>query len=836
VTRGLPLGALLATLLLVLATAAGAAVTARATLDPLRVPVGQSSDLSVEVRGTQSSPAPRIGPIDGLSISYVGPATQLSIVNGQTSASITHHFAVTPQREGTFTIGPITVQADGQSLQTGSVTLQTASAGAGGGAPAPATDPLTLELRAQSRTVYLHERLPLTLTLRIGDVRVADLQYPQVPGDGFALEAFPQPTQRQETRDGTAYQIVEFDGALTPLRTGSVTVGPATVSLTTLSERATRRGFFFGGTVRQPREVLSQPLVLDVLPLPETGKPADFSGAVGRFMLEVKAAPLDVTAGDPVTLTYSLHGEGDLSSATPPALVGSDTLRVYPVQGVASPPTAPAGSRTFEQVVIPQRPGSVRLPLPRFSFFDPQARAYRVAETQPITLTVRAAPAAATTPQIVGAPAPRAAKPAEQVGHDIVFIKDTPGTLASPDVHLWRSALFWLLLVIPPLVWLAALLIDRRRLRLGTDVRYARFTRAGRTARAALNDARAALTQGDAAIFYDRVARAVSDYLAAKLDLPPGGVTPEEMNARLRDVGLPGEVADELRVFLASCEEVRFAPAAGDGDMRRTLSRAESLVRALERSRHLGRAAAAVLLLLIAAGASAATDNPQAMFFRANSLYADGRYAEAAAEYEHVLGTGVASANVYFNLGNAYLKAGDVGRAVLAYERARRLAPGDPDLRANLAFAREQNGEDDEPPRWTRVAFPLAAVWPSDTVLVVAAAAWWALFLLLAARHVLPAARRALGWAVLAAGVLFAVSGTSAAYRLWTVDFRREAVVVASTPVAVRFEPTSGGTVHFRAMTGSQLRLLGDERDGWVQVARPDGLRGWVERDAVGSL
>src|SRR5262249_40982996 len=376
--------------------------------------------------------------------------------------------------------------------------------------------------------------------------------------------------------------------------------------------------------------------------------------------------------------------------------------------------------------------------------------------------------AARATPKTLGTPAPRAAKPAEQVGHDIVFIKDTPGTLASPDVHLWRSPLFWLLLVIPPLVWLAALLIDRRRLRLGTDVRYARFTRAGRTARAALNDARAALTQGDAAIFYDRVARAVSDYLAAKLDLPPGGVSPEEMSARLRDVGLPGELADELRAFLAGCEEVRFAPAAGGGGMGRTLSRAESLVRALERSRHLGRAAAAVLLMLIAAGASAASDNPQAMFFRANGLYADGRYAEAAAEYERVLGTGVASANVYFNLGNAYLKAGDVGRAVLAYERARRLAPGDPDVRANLAFAREQGGEDDEPPRWTRVAFPLASVWPSDTVLAVAAAAWWALFLLLAARHLLPAARRAIGWAALAVGVLLAISAASAPYPLWT--------------------------------------------------------------------
>ena len=612
-------------------------------------------------------------------------------------------------------------------------------------------------------------------------------------------------------------------------------MGPATVSVTTLSERAGGHGFFFGGTVRQVREVASQSLVLDVQPLPENGKPADFSGAVGRFTLDVKAAPLQLAAGDPVTLTYSLRGEGELSSAAPPALVGSDTLRVYPVQSVATPAGSPEGTRMFEQVVIPQRPGTVRLPAPRFSFFDPEARAYRVAAAQPITLTVRAAPAGTTTPQIVGAPGSQATRPAEPVGRDIVFIKDTPGVLAPPGTHRWRSPTFWALQTLPVLVWLGAVLIDRRRRRLGADVRYARFTHAGRAARAALGEARAALATGNAEVFYDRVARALGDYLAAKLDLPPGGVTPEEMSVRLQDARLPDGVADELRAFLASCEEVRFAPtAAGDGDMRRTLARAESLVRALERSRRLGRAAAAVVILLVAAAAGAA-ENPQAIFFKGNSLYADGRYAEAAAEYERVLGTGVASANVYFNLGNAYLKAGDAGRAVLAYERARRLAPGDPDVRANLAFARADDASGNEPPRWTRVVFPVAAVWSSDTLVTVAAAAWWVLFLLLAVRQLLPATRRPAGWAALVAGLVLALAGASAAYRLSTVDLRRTAVVVAPTTVAVRFEPTANGTVHFRAKSGTTLRLFG-EREGWVQVARPDGLRGWVERDAVAEL
>ncbi len=827
---------IVAAAVLLAAQVARAAVTAQARLDPPRVAVGDGAALAVEVRGSQNAGTPSVPVPDGVGIQYVGPATQLSIVNGQTTSSITHHFTVTPRREGTFTIGPITVAADGQTLQAGTVTLQAA---AGGGGEAPAGEQLRLDLGARRTTVYLHERVPLTVTLLVGRIQVGDVQYPQVPGDGFALEPMPQPAQRQEVRGGSLFQVVEFQSALTPLRTGTITVGPATMSMSVLSERPRRHGFFFGGAVREPVELTSPPLQLEVLPLPEAGKPADFSGAVGRFSLDVRAAPLDVTAGDPVTLTYTLRGEGDLSSATPPSLAASDALRVYPVQSAAVPAGSAPATRVFEQVVIPQRPGTVELPPVRFSWFDPEARAYRVAEPAPISLTVRAA-APPGGPQIVGAPAGTPAMPAAPVGRDIVFIKDAPGALAPIGAARWRSPVFWGLQVIPLLVWAAAVVIDRRRRRLGTDVRYARFTRAGRAARTALEEARAALARGDAAAFHDRVAGAVTDYLAAKLDLPPGGVTPESVAARLREVRLPDAVSGELREFLGACEVARFAAGTtADGDMRRTLARADTIVRTLERARRLGPVASAAALALAAAlltgGAGAAgEDTPQATFFRANALYADGRYAEAAAAYERVLATGLASAPTYFNLGNAYLKAGQVGPAVLAYERARRLAPGDPDVRANLAFAREQAGAVESAPWWSRF-LPLAASWSSDTLLLAAALAWWTLALCLVARRLAPRIRRAATRGVLVAAAALLVAGSSAAYRLGTVDLRRAAVVVAPAEVAVRFEPSSTGTVHFQAKPGATLRVLA-EREGWVQVARDDGLRGWVERGAVGEV
>ena len=115
------------------------------------------------------------------------------------------------------------------------------------------------------------------------------------------------------------FQVVEFQTGLTPLRAGAITVGPATMSLSTVSARASQHhGFFFGGPARQSIDLTkSQPSSWTSSRFPSRGKPST-SRSRRPFTLEVRAAPLDVTAGDPVTLTYTLRGEGDLSSVVPP--------------------------------------------------------------------------------------------------------------------------------------------------------------------------------------------------------------------------------------------------------------------------------------------------------------------------------------------------------------------------------------------------------------------------------------------------------------------------------------------------------------------------------------
>ncbi len=106
--------------------------------------------------------------------------------------------------------------------------------------------------------------------------------------------------------------------------------------------------------------------------------------------------------------------------------------------------------------------------------------------------------------------------------------------------------------------------------------------------------------------------------------------------------------------------------------------------------------------------------------------------------------------------------------------------------------------------------------------------------LLIAARLV-PSAARSCRVAAIVAAVGLALTGSSAAYRLATVDLPSYAVVVAATDTDVRFEPSESGTSHFTTKPGTVLRILG-EREGWAQVTRPDGKRGWVERAAIVAL
>ena len=839
---------------LVVATAAHADLSVRASVNPRRAQVGEPLSLIIEVSGAQNVTAPALGSIDGFDAQYVGPSTQVSIVNGQVNASVQHRYSLVPMRQGHFTLGPFTVEYQGKQYQTAAVDVDVGGANPppqpGGQAPAPpgqaaqgaaGTQPLRVTLSVPRQEVYLHEQLPVDLRLYVGNVRVSDLQYPTLPGDGLSIDKFPEPSQQRQEVEGQVFQVVRFQTTVIPLRAGALTLGPASVRLSLLSRR---RGGSFNDPFfdqffqndpfaeRRPIDVRSDPVTLTVLPLPEEGKPPGFSGAVGHYTMQVTAAPTELNAGDPITLRMNLTGSGGLADVQPPALTSTENFRTYePRAGKAE-----GSERSFEQVLIPNDPSVHAIPPVRFSYFDPQARHYQTIESQPIALVVRPSQGA-SRPEVVigGAPAARNV-PDEKLGRDIVYIKDDPGRLAARADAWYRSLPFLLWQPLPLLLFATAVWYERRRQRLTGDVRYARFTRAGKQAKHALAGAERALAAGNREQFYDAVSRTMQEYLAAKLDLPPGAIDADAVAAR----GVPEDCAQRVRDFLATCEQVRFAPNASDGDMRGTLALAQEVIKQLERTRRAApMLSAAVVLLLACASVHAAEPapvSPQTTFVHANALYKDGQYAAAAADYEQLLRSGLESGNLYFNLGNAYFKAGERGKAILNYERAYRLMPSDPDLDANLAYARSLTGaEACAPAVWERLVFPVAGRMASGRLAWLTSALYTVLLLALAGYQLWPRRPRWLTYLAAALAALVIVSSTSLAEQVLANDWQRQAVVVANGDTPARFEPADNGTVHFTLKEGSLIRIL-DTRQGWLQIARCDGRRGWLPKDAVEEL
>ena len=839
--------AVLWVVVVLLRSAALADITVHATVNTTQAQVGESIALTVSIEGAQDVPAPQIR-VSGLDARYVGPSTQISMVNGRVTSSVQHRYTLAAPQAGRFEIGPITVTYDGNHYPTTPIGVEFVAAGA---APATGQGPgggarkggLFATLSTPKTEVYLHESLAIDIDLYVGAVRASDLQFPTLSTDGISVDQFPQPTQRQQVIDGQSYQVVHFHTNAVALRSGTLSLGPATVRLT-VQERSSRRGSFgdpfFDDFFQQGHQVdvHSDPVTINVLPLPEAGRPADFSGAVGSFTMDVKAAPTELAAGDPITVRLDISGNGNLSDAAAPVLTKSEGFRIYDARTTKTD----VGLRSYEQVVIPMAATTSLLAPFRFSYFDPRTARYNVIESQPVALQVRPPQQAPHTEIVSADGGARRSAPEEKLGRDIVFIKDDPASLVPRSS---RTSVLWLLLAslpIPPLLFAAIAWYDEHRRRLSGDERYARFTRAGKEARRGLAKAQQALAQGNRSELYEAVATTMREYLSAKLGLPAGAIDADAVSR----CGLDADCVEQLRRFFATCEQERFAPAAGNVDMRGTLVLAEEILARIERQRR-GKLRPTRLLALLAllaavcaavAASAAASEpaGPQTTFFHANSLYKDGNYSGAAKEYEQLLQLGLESSALYFNLGNAYFKAGDRGKAMLQYERARRLRPNDPDVEANLAFAQSLNGvEACTAPLWQKFVFPLAGRGSTATLLGLAAVAYAAVFLLLGLQRLLPQAPRWLAYAAAAAVAVAIVAGASGAQQAYVDQWQVHAVVTAEGESSARFEPADNGTVHFSLKQGTVVQVL-DRREGWLQIARCDGLRGWLPRSAAAEF
>lgn len=840
--------------------------------------VGAPVNVEIVVDGSGKIGSPSLPEIDGASIRLLPGERSSSftrIVNGRmtTRQSRTFVVEIRPLREGEITVPPIEIEADGRLFRSEPTTILARRSEVG--------DLLQAIVAAEPSQVYLGESTIATLRIVIRPFTDPDLgltlsesdMWSLVDLDGSEFGAFTgalrelalqrrRPWGREIELDGRTYYQYDLTARVQPMRAGPPDLGDLRISMRYPTGLRAGRDFFgrveysLGGT----RPISAAPLIepIEVRPLPEEGRPASFTGAVGEFSIAATAAPTRVSVGDPITLSIQIADRSrerqQLDLLTPPPIASQPDLAA----GFRIPPDPLAGvvegrTKTFTATLRPRSEAVREIPPIAFSWFDPVEGRYRTASTAPIPLEVRAT-ASLDLSEVLGAAAPRASAAAPPLERGLLPNATLDAATlrhegVSPD---WR----WLLVaLLPPLAAAALLLAVRRSRFLAANPAVARANRARRTALRRLSGADA-----------DAIATALCGYVADGSLAADRSLTSREAIAELERCGVPEAIRGSFARIVRECERSRFGGAPID--TRTLVNDAARCIADLHRlrwarpSREGGPASLLCLLLAVSLGAgdrSAAASvpvDPAPPLERAAELYREAlridgdrpdeareSFRAAAAELQSVAELGIESASLQYNLGNALLQAGEVGPAILAYLRASALDPTDGRIAANLATARGRVEARPQPREGGSLVDRIAS-WrhlvPLRIRVAAAAAAWVILWGLVAVRISLrepePAAVLRWRYAIAASATIAAVLAATVAIDLRERSQDARGVVLRSGTVLRKGSGEGFAAVGDPSLgSGTEFRRL-ESRPGWLRVELADGRSGWIDAAAAGLV
>jgi len=535
-------------------------VSVSASVDRNHVAFGESVTLTISVQGAQAGVEPSIPNVDGLAFTGPSAQTSMSIVNGVMSESVNFVYQVTPRRTGEFTIPTVAVNVGGKTFGTTPINLIVEK-----NAPqADTNQELFARIQLPSKEVYLGQTMPVQIVVFArADVPLQGFGEFSYDADGLGFKF--QQKLKSGTRiiNGVSYNMQVIDGAISPTRAGTLNFGPCILKAQLRVQKRSRNQFgdsffddFFGRTEIREVPVTVDAVPIEVLPLPEVGRPPDFAGAIGQWNLDVIAKPTEVAVGDPITLTIKITGNGNIDTVPAPKIGSLDGFKTYePTTKTTKDDLNTTGERVIQQVLIPKTTEVKEIPEVHLAFFDPIAKTYKVATQPPIQLMVKAGGTGQTAIVSGGG----RLRPEEKLGQDIVYLKGDLGT-AAPTAPFCATPVFWALNIVPLLALAGGVGWKRRTDRLRKDVAYARRSRAAGNARKLLAAAKT----------HDDLQRVLQQYLGDRLNIPAAGITAAIVDEQLVPRGVNGQLASDTKACFETCDSARFAGPDASTDTQTT--------------------------------------------------------------------------------------------------------------------------------------------------------------------------------------------------------------------------------------------------------------------------
>jgi hypothetical protein len=333
----------------------------------------------------------------------------------------------------------------------------------------------------------------------------------------------------------------------------------------------------------------TEPVKLIIKPLPSVGKPEDFTGAVGKYTMDVLAKPTKLKIGDPITLTVNIRGEGNIQTIGEPLLDpdGMKNFKAYDFEAkvtITDRGYGIKGEKLFNKVIEPQSEDSDAIPGISFSYFDPELEQYKTLTYDPIPIEVELSEIEIPIHLSIEG-AGMAKGQVKILTKDILPIMSDLYSFENQGSAVYkRPFILAIIFIIPILIVVACIYVQRQRELLHTDVGYARKKRAMAHAQKHLSNARELLQLDNPSEFYATLARTILKHIADKLNVTSASVTSGNIYDILEKRGVSNDVIKELRQCLESCDYGRFSSGQlSKAQMESTLDTSEQVIMHLEK-------------------------------------------------------------------------------------------------------------------------------------------------------------------------------------------------------------------------------------------------------------
>ena len=789
-----------------------------------------------------------IGPNRSMQSSY-------QMINGHTSStsSITYTYIVSATKNGSFTIPPAHIVAGGKTIASNSLTIKVSGTASNArqrqrddegaemrdaGSQISGSD---LFIKVSANKSRVHEQEPIVLTYKVYTL----VSLTQLRGDMPDLKSFytqevDLPQQKSfsvEHVNGRAYRTCTWSQyVMFPQITGKLQIPSITFEGIVVQQNRNVdpfEAFFNGGSgyIEVKKKIVAPGIDIQVDPLPQ--RPANFSGGVGKFTISAQFDKTETKANDPVSMRVIISGTGNLKLLKLPVInVPKDFDKYEPKVTDKTKLTSSGieGSMIYDVLIVPRHQGKYEIPPVEFTYFDTSENAFKTIKSEGFTLDVAKGSGAASVSDFSG-------QDLQELSKDIRYIKLGNTRQRALDDFFFGSTAYWISIVVLALIFITLFIVFRQRAIDNANVTKMRGKKANKVATKRLKQAAKLMQEGEASAFYDEVLRALWGYVGDKLNIPVEQLSHDNISQKLSERSVDTDTVGLFIGALDECEFERYAPGDPKGNMNKVYEKAMTAIERIEdtmKKKRSGKATTIVLLLLLfPLGASAVTKA------EADSAYVRGEYQLAITDYEALLKQG-GSAELYYNLGNAYYRTENITKAVLNYERALLLSPGDPDIRFNLQIARSKTIDKIVPESemffitWYHALVNLMSVdaWARMALISLALVIMLLLVYLFASRIWL---RKVGFFGGILLLIVFVLSNLFAWQQKQNLLFRKGAIITASS-VTVKSTPAKNGTDLFILHEGTKVNITDGSMRGWLEIRIADGKEGWIERNKLEEI